>query len=179
MDDSFKFTVIGRQKPQGSLSPFVSKTTGNIVTPQNKPLLAWRETVAAAAYVAMLRYGFTEIEPPDAVSIKIVFFIERPQVHYRSGKFSHLLKKSAPIFHTQYPDKDKLERAVLDAISGTAKKTPKIISDDALVIGGIVLKLWAKANQTHSTEVTITPIRVADHAMRDDGSYYLKGECRE
>lgn len=47
-----------------------------------------------------------------------VALMSRPKCHFRSGKFSHLLKPDAPEFPTQKPDADKVLRAVWDCGTG-------------------------------------------------------------
>jgi Holliday junction resolvase RusA-like endonuclease len=46
------------------------------------------------------------------------FIFPRPKGHYRTGKNAHLLKDSAPYFHTGTPDVDNLTKFVGDALNG-------------------------------------------------------------
>jgi Holliday junction resolvase RusA-like endonuclease len=57
----------------------------------------------------------------------MVFWFPRPKSHYRTGKRSDELRPDAPQKHTSKPDIDKLERCVLDALTGIVWK------DDAQV----------------------------------------------
>ena len=56
------------------------------------------------------------IEGP--VILKMDFFMPRPKSHFRSGKYSHIMKDSAPTYHIVKPDEDKLLRPAQDALSG-------------------------------------------------------------
>jgi len=53
------------------------------------------------------------IEGP--IKLKIAFYFSRPKSHYRTGQFSHVLKDSAPKWHTSTPDTDNLVKFVCDA----------------------------------------------------------------
>ena len=53
-----------------------------------------------------------------AIMLSITFYMPRPKNHYRTGKFSHLLKNNAPISHIVKPDIDNLSKFVMDALQG-------------------------------------------------------------
>lgn len=116
--------VTGLPIAQGSMSAFPTRSGRIVVTDQKGPnLKSWRTQVANAARQAH------DGEPFDGpVSVSIAFVLPRPKKHYRTGRFAHLLRPDAPTWHTTKPDIDKLERAILDALtqSGT-------IHDDAQV----------------------------------------------
>ena len=99
------------------------------------------------------------IDCPVATSFR--FFFERPRsVHYRTGKFSHLLRDDAPLFHTQAPDESKLTRCVEDCLTET------VWVDDKLVVARLhpsgkfwttgkartELSVYVPARYTHSFE---------------------------
>ena len=112
------FFAHGTPRPQGSMRSFKHPKTGAIVTTsQIKGLKPWRKTVAQVAAVAL---GGRWIY--NGVSMTLVFSFERPKAHYRTGRYSHLLRDDAPERHQQDPDIDKLERAILDALTGVAFK---------------------------------------------------------
>ena len=52
------------------------------------------------------------------ISIKLIFYMERPKSHFRTGKYKHLLKANTPEWHSFKPDIDNLCKYVLDTISG-------------------------------------------------------------
>jgi len=55
---------------------------------------------------------------PGPLKINLEFYFPRPKSHYRSGKFSELLKQNAPNVHTSMPDVDNLSKFILDAMNG-------------------------------------------------------------
>ena len=67
----------------------------------------------------------------QAIKVDLEFYFKRPKCHYRSGKFSHLLRDDAPKYHINKPDKDNLEKAVTDAMSDAG-----LIKDDCIIVSG-------------------------------------------
>lgn len=45
------------------------------------------------------------------------FYFTRPQSHFKSGKNSHILKDSAPLYHTCRPDSSNCLKVVEDALN--------------------------------------------------------------
>jgi len=65
-------------------------------------------------------YGFVPKFPLEgAISVSMVFTMPRPKSHYRSGKYSHILKDNAPMVHVSKPDIDNLIKFYLDAMTGS------------------------------------------------------------
>ena len=62
-----------------------------------------------------------------AISVSMTFGMPRPKAHYRTGRYSHLLKENAPKLHTSKPDIDNMVKFYLDAMTGSFWK------DDAYV----------------------------------------------
>lgn len=73
----------------------------------------------------------------QAIEVNLNFQFHRPKSHYRSGKFSHLLKDSAPEYHIFKPDKDNLEKAVTDGLTDGG-----LFSDDCIIIQGFTSKKY-------------------------------------
>jgi len=67
---------------------------------------------------------FTE---PLAVAIR--FYFTRPKSHFRSGKNSHIMKDTAPLWHTSKPDADNLAKFVLDSMNKIYWKDDSVIAD--------------------------------------------------
>lgn len=117
------FTVYGKPQPQGSAKAFVynafNRRTNQMqpraaITSDNKNLKPWRQQVSQTAIEA----AKGEIIPRGTpVSIWLMFYFDAPAS----------LSKKASRMKTTKPDIDKLERAVLDALTGT------IFEDDAQV----------------------------------------------
>ena len=144
MTDKITFTVPGVPIPQGSANWVVSKTTGKVIPIVSKKLKPWRREIAWIAKDAMGGQFFV-----GGVSMTLVFTFERPKCHYRTGKFSHLLRDDAPDRHLQKPDGDKLERAVLDALTGVA------YSDDSEVDVVGKQKRWGQRGGFAGLECTM------------------------
>ena len=81
------------------------------------------------------RFSITFDKP---LFVGLVFYMPRPKSHYRTGKFSHLLKDSAPKYHVTKPDCDNLSKAVLDAMTDAG-----IITDDSIIVKHDIYKKYA------------------------------------
>tara|TARA_Y100001938_G_scaffold150865_1_gene243960 strand:- start:6401 stop:6835 length:435 start_codon:yes stop_codon:yes gene_type:complete len=63
--------------------------------------------------------AFTHLPRLTPLHINIKFYMKRPKSHYRSGKYSGLVKdKWQEVLHTKKPDIDNLIKYVLDSLSG-------------------------------------------------------------
>lgn len=137
---SVSFFVPGIPQPKGSARSYVSKR-GRLSTIQDNrdKLMPWQAAVGWGAKAAGVR------PVRGAVWLDAIFVFTRPKGHY--GKRG--LLPSAPKHHTQKPDRDKLERAVLDALTGVA------YVDDSQVVAGIALKRWADEGEPAGVHITI------------------------
>lgn len=104
-------------------------------------LAEWRSAVRDGALVALGIGGSRELERPHfeetALVVEITFRLARPASHFGTGKNAGKLKPSAPPFPIGTPDADKLCRAVLDALKGTA------YDDDSRVVEPHPRKVYA------------------------------------
>ena len=50
------------------------------------------------------------------IMLKLVFTIPRPKNHYRTGKYSHLLKDNMPEYVSARPDLDNLVKLISDVL---------------------------------------------------------------
>ena len=83
--------------------------------------------------------GFAPIHPLEgAISVSMAFSMPRPKSHYRTGRYSHLLKEDAPTLHISKPDIDNLVKFYLDAMTGSFWK------DDACVCTIEASKIYSK-----------------------------------
>lgn len=132
---SVTFFVPGVPQPGGSKKAFVvrSKATGQmraVVTEDAKKNAPWRAVVALAAREAI----FEPFVGPVVVSFE--FRMPRPQGHYRTGRHAGELRDSAPVMHTNKPDRTKLMRSTEDALTGIAWR------DDTQVVDGATSKRY-------------------------------------
>jgi Holliday junction resolvase RusA-like endonuclease len=106
--------VDGLPVPQGSMVALPGGRHSNVV-PSNRVVLGpWREKVSAAVSARMRMVGAVMLDCPVVVDLE--FWLPRPKGEPRR-----------PYPHVR-PDIDKLVRAVLDSLSGTA------IVDDSRVV---------------------------------------------
>lgn len=124
--NSLTFTVNGLPAPQGSKAPW-----GGESNPRTRP---WRSAVTADAALAMGKRCFFD----GPLRLTCIFYFPRPKSHYRTGKNSGLLKDSAPKYHTNKPDADKLLRAIGDSLSGT------VLRDDSEFASVVAVKCWGE-----------------------------------
>ena len=99
-------------------------------------------------YAASRNYVAAPTAGPVSVSIEFVF--ERPKSHFRTGKYSSMLRPDAPLFPTskQLGDIDKLSRSTLDALSFSSGGS--ILEDDSQVVS-------LSADKRYSTCKTDSP----------------------
>jgi Holliday junction resolvase RusA-like endonuclease len=135
-----QFTVFGTPIPKGSTRSFACRRkvnnawvyTGQTTNQQSNlsNLRPWEALIRDAAIQA----GIKPVS--SAVIVNINFHFRRPKNHFGSGRNSNIIKPTAPVHHIQTPDKDKLERAVLDGLAGV------VYLNDAQVVDGRVSKSW-------------------------------------
>lgn len=122
---------------------------GTAYTP-GKLIKPWRDKVA------LIAASNVRGQIKGAVEVVLKFNFERPKGHFRSGKYSDQLKPNAPVMHTQKPDIDNLEKAVLDAL---VKKG--VIEDDSNVVWIQARKQWARPEKdVEGVLVTIRPVNI-------------------
>ena len=82
------------------------------------------------------------------VFVGLHFYFKRPKSHYRSGKYKHILKDSAPFFHESKPDIDNLIKWTCDCANG-------ILFPDDMRITGIYATKQYSENGNERTEIEI------------------------
>jgi hypothetical protein len=152
------FVVRGQPAPQGSKKAFpIYRGSGadrvftgrtSVVEQLNERIKTWRTSVVNAAqrvvfcdcgdpHCRAMVDGFPFDEPLIA---RMVFSFARPKSHYRSGKWAHLLKDSAPMRPSAPPDVSKLARSTEDAL-----KDVGFYKDDARIVDYARLaKVWCR-----------------------------------
>lgn len=138
-DVSIEFFVPGSPAPQGSKKamPIRNRATGQIIkinqVESSAAVGPWRERVAIAAHQAMSGRVLFE----GALVVSLNFVLPRPK---------SAPKRSTPKA-TKRPDLDKLERAVLDALTGVC------FSDDSHVVSLIGSKRIAEIGETAGVHI--------------------------
>lgn len=151
-----QFDVRGTPAPGGSKTAIPMRyRDGRLVMKGNRPILKyvdagkenrkWRKRVGRSAKVAYQREPVTA-----ACKISFLFRFERPQSHFRTGKFSGVLRPDAPMLHTQKPDLSKLIRSTEDSLSGL------VYADDCQIPEhGEMRKDWCKPGEVEGATITI------------------------
>tara|TARA_R100000655_G_scaffold29779_1_gene60163 strand:- start:2129 stop:2575 length:447 start_codon:yes stop_codon:yes gene_type:complete len=106
------FFAPGIPKPQPRPRAVAIGGVVRMYTPSN--VKGWRQSVK----IAVFNEGVKPLQPlAGSISVNLGFIFERPKSHFRSGKYSHLMKPDAPKAHTKKPDCDNLAKAVLDVLT--------------------------------------------------------------
>lgn len=83
------------------------------------------------------------------IMLTVEFYFGRPKNHYKTGKFSAMLRDDAPEWHTSQKDIDNLQKLIFDALNGIFWKDDKQIC-------------WVEAQKKYSerprTEIIITTL---------------------
>lgn len=148
------FDVIGDPKPAPRPRAVSMGKHARIYMPNSAD--SWKHDVRAAAIDALGDWKL--IKHGVAVEVHLSFRFERPKSHFRTGRFSDMLKPHAPTRHTQVPDKDNLEKAVLDALGHFDDMPPLVWCDDCQVDDGRTSKRWADPNEEPGVAIAIMEI---------------------
>jgi crossover junction endodeoxyribonuclease RusA len=122
------FTVYGKPEPQGSFRAMNQHRSGKAILAQsNKKLLPYRQMVSQ---VALLEFRGNLAGEHVPIQLLIEFYFAKP----KSAK-----KREFP---SVKPDIDKLQRCILDALTGIAYK------DDGQVVTVIASKYYGSPERT-------------------------------
>lgn len=140
-----ELNVPGDPQTKGSAKGFGFKradgSVGVNITNDNPKAREWQHRISFFAKQALV--GKNVNEPLHcAFAVHAEFRFERPESHLRKTTDPttglHLLCKDVDEEHVQKPDIDKLERVVLDALTGV------VYFDDAQVIQTRISKRWVQ-----------------------------------
>ena len=76
------------------------------------------------------------------IILSIRFTMPRPKHHFRTGKYSHLLKDHAPKYHSIKPDLDNLVKLISDVLQ------PDFYVDDSQICQIYAEKMYGKQPNT-------------------------------
>lgn len=100
-----------------------------------------------ADFLALIHKHAPAVPFDCPLRMDVFFYFMRPASHYGTGNNAGILKKSAPIWKTSKPDRDNLDKFVMDSMS-------KIyFRDDSVVCAGEIIK---KYDANPRTEIIIT-----------------------
>lgn len=118
------FDVPGTPKPQGSKTIVVRRDGKRAMRESSKGLEPWRNAIVWHARQAIQQQGWETLDGP----VQVVAQFRMPYLaeHLRTGKRTGEVKDWAPVWHTSYPDLDKLLRACGDAL-----KIAGAVTDDS------------------------------------------------
>lgn len=83
------------------------------------------------------------------LSLRLHFYMKRPQAHYRS---SGELKDWAPVYKIAKPDSDNLAKGVCDALNGLVWK------DDSQVVELHIVKMFASDTRASGVDVYLASL---------------------
>lgn len=155
---TLQFFIQGRPAPGGSKTAFALRGKGGklILRPGGAPVInmvdaggeanrIWKKSCALQAR-AFMRSSTPLLGP---IKVELIFYLTRPQSHYRTGKFSHMLRDDAPEYHTQAPDALKYARGTEDSLTGI------IYKDDSQTVRLCSEKRWRTHDQPEGCAVRI------------------------
>ena len=112
-----RWMTVGIPAPQGS-----KRHVGNgIMIEQSESLPAWRNQL-----IYDIKKAADGVKFDGGINVTLDFRFPRLKSHYRTGKYSHILRDDAPLYKITKPDIDKIIRAVMDAMTYSG-----VIKDDA------------------------------------------------
>ena len=121
---TISFSVLGYPEPQGSLKAVTPKGRNyTALISDNADLKPWRQQVGTVALLAMRAAGFGVSS--EAIALTLSFYFAKPK-----SASKRLVEKITR------PDCDKLERAILDSLTGI------VYRDDAQVVRVIKSKTF-------------------------------------
>ena len=121
MMQTIEFFVPGTPIPQkrhytstmtNKFGKLILSTSGRVAMNQHDPSAADKELFR----MKCLQYRPRKLIK-SGIILNISFRFERPKSHYRTGKYSNLLKKESPAEHIVKPDKDNLLKFVMDSFN--------------------------------------------------------------
>jgi crossover junction endodeoxyribonuclease RusA len=138
--------INGIPAPQGS-----KRHVGNgVMIESSKAVGPWRDAVRHECQVA-LAAGAVPYARGLGLRVNIVFYFPRPVSHLGTGRNAGRVKPGAPDWPAVKPDRDKLERAVLDGLSAGGAWW-----DDCQVCTGTTIKMYADHGEATGCDVWIS-----------------------
>lgn len=141
------FFASGIPKGQPRVRAFVRGRHAGVYDPGNAD--DWKVCIHLAARKAIAGDGTRPVfTGPIRCCLEFVF--PRPKMHFTSKGF---IKPNAPAWHIQKPDRDNLDKAVLDTLTKL-----QIWDDDCQVCAGQIVKRFAALDEASGVHITINTL---------------------
>ena len=130
-----------------SYMPEKIKVDGKMV---DHPIWVWRRQVVAAARI---RWQSPVLEE-HCFRVRTLIVLPRPKSHFRTGKYSHLLRDDAPVWVSKRGagDVDNYAKAIYDSLEGVIWK------NDSQIVQDEVAKRYARHNEKPQAVVVVKVI---------------------
>lgn len=156
VEEEFSFFASGIPCPQGSKNAYARMKSGGdgkmtpvaVMVEQSKGLPVWRSAVKAQAL---------KNKPPGwnmagLFFVTAIYYFPRPGIHHKSNGD---VKVTAPTVKITKPDRDKLDRAIGDALTGAAYE------DDASCGIGFSMKIYCDAGKEPGAFISVARLNAA------------------
>lgn len=110
----------------------------------------FKDAVQLAAKHAMWNHSPRPLFGDNPVRVDWECVFPRPKSHFTA---KGQIKATAPKWHIQTPDRDNLDKAILDALTAV-----QMWHDDRQACSGMLIKRWAALGEASGVQITITPI---------------------
>jgi len=135
-----RLAVIGLPRPQPRVRV---PRHGHAYNPPSAD--AWKDRILLAARAVRPRVPLT-----GPLRVDILFLFPRPAWHFVGRRHERGLCPEAPVWHAARPDRDNLDKAVLDALTRAG-----LWGDDAQVADGRIEKRYLQPGEAAGAFVTI------------------------
>lgn len=80
-------------------------------------------------FLSIVQYNAPKEPFAVPLAIAIRFYFTRPKSHFKTGKNSHVMKDTAPLWHTSKPDVDNMAKFLMDSLNKIYWKDDSYIAD--------------------------------------------------
>ena len=118
---------------------YTPSTIGKGSRKHEHPAVTWKRAVVVEARKV---FGVSDLWQ-GPLRVDLVFYMPRPKSHFRSNGE---MKPTAPKWYEAKPDRDNLDKAVLDALTFDKETKFGLWADDKQVCDGRIQKLYATSS---------------------------------